>query len=342
MGVIMSETFRFKELSHLSYVLGPNKEVLQKLRNLGVKIKVHGLSVKVLGGAREFNEYAVSCIRERKKQAETGNVEVSRKSKNKGQSQNPQGPQKNRREAPLTEVAPPRVHIIPKNASQKEYIKKIKNNDVIFGIGSAGTGKTFLAVACGLQDLEQKKIEKIIITRPAVEAGEKLGFLPGSFAEKVDPYLQPIYDAINTYCGKAHLQMMRKENIIEIAPIAYLRGRTFHNAYVILDEAQNCTFTQLLMVLTRLGQGSKCVITGDTSQIDLPLHQSGLSDIIRKLEGVDGVATYAFSAEDVVRHPVVAKIIRAVEARQDLKSHRDNKKERFEDGWADDYSFVAR
>jgi phosphate starvation-inducible PhoH-like protein len=347
----MNQTIRFKDVSHLKSVAGLNKEVLRKLRTLGVKIKVHGLTIKVSGGTRESNDYACSCIREKKLLAESGNLDVSRKPKNRSQNPNTnnnQSPKGKRGANNEHFVAPPKIQIIPKNDSQKQYIQTVKNNDVVFGVGSAGTGKTFLAVALALQELEQRKIDRIIVTRPAVEAGEKLGFLPGSFAEKVDPYLQPIYDAITHYCGKPHLQMMRTEGILEIAPIAYLRGRTFHNAFVILDEAQNCTATQLLMVLTRLGRGSKCVITGDTSQIDLPLHTSGLSDIIKKLKMVDGVGVYEFNADDVVRHPIVSRIIKAVEGRhgqghgQEVKPARDvkgDKKPRYADGWAEDFTY---
>lgn len=202
----------------------------------------------------------------------------------------------------------------PKTWGQMIYLEAIRHHDVILGVGPAGTGKTYLAVAMAVQALKTKKVEKIILSRPAVEAGEKLGFLPGDLQEKVDPYLRPLYDSLNDILGSETVQKFISKNIIEVAPLAYMRGRTLEDAFVILDEAQNTTAPQMKMFLTRLGFGSKMVITGDLTQIDLPKGQlSGLAQACRILQGVQGIAVTEFAESDVVRHEVVARIIRAYE-----------------------------
>lgn len=197
---------------------------------------------------------------------------------------------------------------------QKEYIKNVLSHDLTFGIGPAGTGKTYLAVACAVDALERDLVNKIILTRPAVEAGERLGFLPGDLAQKVDPYLRPLYDALYELAGFERVQKWFERNVIEIAPLAYMRGRTLSNAYVILDEAQNTTPEQMKMFLTRIGYGSKAVITGDVTQIDLPRgQQSGLIQAQHVLQHVKGIAITYFAIQDVVRHPLVARIVDAYE-----------------------------
>lgn len=197
---------------------------------------------------------------------------------------------------------------------QKEYLRHILEHDLTFGIGPAGTGKTYLAVACAVDALERDAINRIILTRPAVEAGERLGFLPGDLNQKVDPYLRPLYDALYDLAGYERVQKWFERNIIEIAPLAYMRGRTLSNAFVILDEAQNTTPEQMKMFLTRIGFGSKAVITGDVTQIDLPRgQQSGLVETQRVLRNVKGIAMTYFAAQDVVRHPLVARIVEAYE-----------------------------
>jgi len=204
--------------------------------------------------------------------------------------------------------------IVPKTPSQKAYIKAIKENDIVFGIGPAGTGKTYLAMAMALKYLKDNRISKIILTRPAVEAGEKLGFLPGGIAEKVHPYLTPLYDALYDMVDFDKASYLLEKGVIEIAPLAFMRGRTLNDAFIILDEAQNTTREQMKMFLTRIGFGSKAVITGDVTQIDLPKKgQSGLLDALRILKGIDGIAFVEFKKEDVVRHPIVQKIIQAYE-----------------------------
>lgn len=200
--------------------------------------------------------------------------------------------------------------IYPKTLGQKSYYYALKNNDVVFGIGPAGTGKTYLAVVFAVAALKNNEVKKIILTRPAVEAGENLGFLPGDLKEKVDPYLRPLYDALYDMLGVEQTEKLMEKGVIEIAPLAYMRGRTLEDAYVILDEAQNTTDNQMKMFLTRLGFRSKMIVTGDISQIDLPRNTtSGLIRALDILEGVEGISFIHLSAMDVVRHPVVQRII---------------------------------
>ncbi|HUZ07991.1 MAG TPA: PhoH family protein [Candidatus Paceibacterota bacterium] len=204
--------------------------------------------------------------------------------------------------------------VTAKTVGQKKYLDAIRRHDITFGIGPAGTGKTYLAVAMALSALREGKVSRIILTRPAVEAGEALGFLPGDLLEKITPYLRPLHDALHDLLPAEEIQKHTERATIEIAPLAYMRGRTLNNAFIILDEAQNSTTEQMLMFLTRLGHGSKAVITGDETQIDLPPHKhSGLIEAHCALENVDGIATIEFSKRDVVRHPLVQKIISAYE-----------------------------
>lgn len=204
--------------------------------------------------------------------------------------------------------------IVPKTINQKRYLQFIAKYDIVFGVGPAGTGKTYLAMAAALQALLDKQVEKIIITRPAVEAGEALGFLPGDLREKILPYLRPLYDAMYDMLGAEDTARMMEKGLIEIAPLAYMRGRTLSNAYIILDEAQNTTPEQMMMFLTRLGNSSKMVITGDITQIDLPRSKySGLKQAVEVLSRVQGIKLFYFDHSDVVRHPLVSKIIQAYE-----------------------------
>ncbi len=209
-----------------------------------------------------------------------------------------------------------------KNAGQKKYVDAVNNHDVVFGIGPAGTGKTFLAVVMAIAALKKGQVQKIILTRPAVEAGENLGFLPGDLKEKVDPYLRPVYDALYQIFGMDHTNRLMERGVIEIAPLAYMRGRTLEDAFVILDEAQNTTIAQMKMFLTRLGFNSKMIVNGDTSQIDLPKGTlSGLIHAEKTLKAIPKIAFAHFDAADVVRHPVVADIIKAYDE-ADLKDKR--------------------
>ena len=200
----------------------------------------------------------------------------------------------------------------PRTANQKEYVNAILNKELVVGIGPAGTGKTYLAVACALAALKEDRVSKIILTRPVVEAGEKLGFLPGDFYDKVNPYLRPLYDAFHLMLGPDRFRLYRDEETIEIAPLAYMRGRTLENAFIILDEGQNATVEQMKMLLTRMGQGSKLVVNGDVTQIDLPSKKmSGLVQLPMILKGIPGIQLVHFTQEDVVRHPLVKEILRA-------------------------------
>ena len=205
---------------------------------------------------------------------------------------------------------------------QNGYIRALLNHDVVFGLGPAGTGKTYLAVAAAVDAMEKHQVERIVLVRPAVEAGEKLGFLPGDLAQKVDPYLRPLYDALYDLMGHDKVQKAFERNQLEIAPLAFMRGRTLSNAFVILDEAQNTTPEQMKMFLTRIGFGAKAVITGDISQIDLPRHiKSGLKDAKEKLAGIEGLYFHTFTSEDVVRHPLVQKIVEAYDAADEQAQH---------------------
>jgi phosphate starvation-inducible protein PhoH and related proteins len=202
--------------------------------------------------------------------------------------------------------------VTPRNMAQRLYLQAMQDNDIVFGVGPAGTGKTFLAVAAAAAALNDKSIKRIVLCRPAVEAGERLGFLPGDIAEKVNPYLRPLYDSLYDIIGFEKVEKLMERSVIEIAPLAFMRGRTLNDAFIILDEAQNTTPEQMKMFLTRLGFGAKAVVTGDITQVDLPEgKKSGLREVRRILEGIEGIKFFDFSDRDVVRHPVVAKIVTA-------------------------------
>ena len=214
-----------------------------------------------------------------------------------------------------------RADLRARTPTQSVYLDNIANHDITFGIGPAGTGKTYLAVACAVDALERSNVQRIVLTRPAVEAGERLGFLPGDLTQKVDPYLRPLYDALYDLMGYDRVQKAFERNALEIAPLAFMRGRTLNNAFVILDEAQNTTPEQMKMFLTRIGFGAKAVVTGDVSQIDLPKGaMSGLIDAERVLKRVKGIAVTRFTTADVVRHPLVARIVDAYDAQRSRRS----------------------
>ena len=215
-------------------------------------------------------------------------------------------------EAKSVTIKTSKKHIHIRSENQQKYVNSIVENDAVFAIGPAGTGKTYLAVARAVEALENSNVKRIVLVRPAVEAGEKLGFLPGDLSEKVDPYLRPIYDALYEFIGFERVNKLIEKHVIEVAPLAFMRGRTLNESYIILDEAQNTTIPQMKMFLTRMGFGSKMVITGDVTQIDLPKpSQSGLTDAIKILQNIDQIAFCHFDANDVVRHQLVKKIVSA-------------------------------
>ncbi len=216
--------------------------------------------------------------------------------------------------------------IKPRTPNQTQYINNMNMNDITFGVGPAGTGKTYLAVAAAVNALERQEIRRILLTRPAVEAGEKLGFLPGDLSQKIDPYLRPLYDALFEMLGFEHVEKLIERNIIEVAPLAYMRGRTLNDAFIILDESQNTSIEQMKMFLTRIGFNSRTVITGDITQIDLPRHtRSGLTHAIEVLSDVKEISFNFFNAQDVVRHPVVARIVQAYEVWEEHNPHPHRK-----------------
>ncbi|MCQ4262762.1 PhoH family protein [Stutzerimonas stutzeri] len=232
-------------------------------------------------------------------------------------------------ESGMEELANPNAHqgavlrtkkgmIRPRGANQQRYVKAILDNDINFGVGPAGTGKTYLAVACAVDALEREQVRRILLVRPAVEAGEKLGFLPGDLAQKIDPYLRPLYDALYEMLGFEYVARLIEKQVIEIAPLAYMRGRTLNNSFIILDESQNTTQEQMKMFLTRIGFGSTAVITGDITQVDLPRGtKSGLAHVIEVLKDVNGISFTHFKPKDVVRHPLVQRIVEAYESFED-------------------------
>ncbi|MBV9622085.1 MAG: PhoH family protein, partial [Gammaproteobacteria bacterium] len=219
-------------------------------------------------------------------------------------------------EADNQAVRLPRGGVRARGPHQREYLQHIRSRDLTFGVGPAGTGKTYLAVACAVEALQADRVRRLVLVRPAVEAGERLGFLPGDLTQKVDPYLRPMYDALYEMMGFDRVARFIERNVIEVAPLAFMRGRSLNDAFIILDEAQNTTLEQMKMFLTRIGFGSKAVVTGDVTQTDLPPGKpSGLSHVVNLLRSVEGVAFTFFDAQDVVRHPLVQRIVQAYEAR---------------------------
>ncbi|AWB33689.1 PhoH family protein [Orrella marina] len=315
----MSKTLRFDLTGtndQLWRLCGPLDEHLRQIeQGLGVTIARRSNHFEVTGPR---TEQASNLIRQLHEQAQAG--ELSLESVQLGIAEVRTG------HVGLSENALPnlktrRSDVRPRSVRQAQYIENILQHDITFGTGPAGTGKTWLAVACAIDALERDNVQRLILTRPAVEAGERLGFLPGDLTQKVDPYLRPLYDALWDLMGFDKVQRLFEKQTIEIAPLAYMRGRTLNNAFVILDEAQNTTPQQMKMFLTRIGFGSKAVITGDPTQMDLPKGQtSGLGHALTVLADVKGIASTVFTSADVVRHPLVARIVDAYEK---AGSHHD-------------------
>jgi phosphate starvation-inducible PhoH-like protein len=310
-----TETLHFDNARTVQLLVGSSSRNLDVLeRQLGVKATARDGWIK-LEGAKEAVEQARLLFAQIESAVKTGAPVGAREFgqalaviKNEGvdalRSLFAARIQTSSKKAPVT----------PKTAGQKRYVEAIKAHDVTLGVGPAGTGKTYLAMAMAVSALREEKVSRIILTRPAVEAGEALGFLPGDLDEKLEPYLRPLQDALHDMLPADEIVKHRERDTIEIAPLAYMRGRTLNNAFVILDEAQNTTPEQMFMFLTRLGFGSKAVITGDPTQVDLPHHkQSGLHEAVQALQKIDGVGIVEFHKRDVVRHPLVQRIIEAYE-----------------------------
>jgi phosphate starvation-inducible PhoH-like protein len=317
----------------LAALCGPFNDNLSQIeRRIGVEITYHDNAFKVIG---EQNQVDAACKLLKDLYVETQPVKGSAPSLEPEQvhlgiqAAKALEAESSYEYGKEVQIKTKRGVIKPRNPNQGEYLTNIVHNDISFGIGPAGTGKTYLAVACAVDALERQDIRRIILTRPAVEAGEKLGFLPGDLAQKVDPYLRPLYDALFEMLGFEKVEKLIERSVIEIAPLAYMRGRTLNDAFIILDESQNTTVEQMKMFLTRIGFNSKAVVTGDITQIDLPRGvRSGLRHCIEVLQDVEEISFNFFTANDVVRHPVVASIIRAYEAHDAEQNKLKHEKEK--------------
>ena len=321
-----TETVDTRSMDRLARVLGAFDENLNFLsRQLNVVAYVEGAKIRVEGEAPNVT-LAARVLSALVKLADTGEeidegrltycIEMAREGKTEEIAALSEG---------VVAVTAKGKQIKCKTVGQKSYVDAIRKNTVVFGVGPAGTGKTYLAVCMAVSAFKAKKVEKIVLTRPAVEAGEKLGFLPGDLQTKVDPYLRPLYDALQELLGVETYAKLMERGVIEVAPLAYMRGRTLSNAFIILDEAQNTTREQMKMFLTRMGEGSKTVVTGDVTQIDLDGKESGLVHATKILDGVEGISVQRLTAKDVVRHPLVMRIIRAYE--KDAEKVEQTKKE---------------
>ena len=297
--------------ARLANLCGPLDENLRLLENrLDVQIRRRGDSFQVLGARADSAE---QTLRELFALAERDEVTPERVHLALREHESGRTPSEEHEES---SIRLPRGGLRARGHHQRQYLAHIRSHDLTFGIGPAGTGKTYLAVACAVESLQAETIRRVVLVRPAVEAGERLGFLPGDLTQKVDPYLRPMYDALYEMLGFDRVSRFIERNVIEVAPLAFMRGRSLNDSFIILDEAQNTTVEQMKMFLTRIGFGSKAVVTGDITQTDLPAgRQSGLSHVIDVLRGVAGVAVTFFDARDVVRHPLVQRIVQAHQSR---------------------------
>ena len=298
--------------ARLANLCGPLDENLRLLESrLDVEIRRRGDSFRVIGEQAESAEDTLRELFDLAKNEEVTpeRVHLALRERESGRPGTTPGQQEG-------VVRVPRGGIRARGTHQREYLAHIHTRDLTFGVGPAGTGKTYLAVACAVEALQADRIRRIVLVRPAVEAGERLGFLPGDLTQKVDPYLRPMYDALYEMMGFDRVARFIERNVIEVAPLAFMRGRSLNESFIILDEAQNTTVEQMKMFLTRIGFGSKAVVTGDVTQTDLPAgKQSGLSHVVEVLRDVEGVAFTFFDAKDVVRHPLVQRIVQAYESR---------------------------
>jgi len=298
--------------ARLANLCGPLDENLRLLETrLDVHIRRRGGTFRVSGAQAESAEDLL-----RELFALTKSDEVTPERVHLALRERESGPPPPDADASEHGVSVPRGGIRARGAHQRDYLDHIRTRDLTFGVGPAGTGKTYLAVACAVEALQSDRVRRLILVRPAVEAGERLGFLPGDMTQKVDPYLRPMYDALYEMMGFDRVARFMERNVIEVAPLAFMRGRSLNDSFIILDEAQNTTIEQMKMFLTRIGFGSKAVVTGDVTQTDLPAgRQSGLSHVVEVLRAVPGVAFTFFDAQDVVRHPLVQRIVQAYESR---------------------------
>ena len=304
----------------LANLCGQFDEHLRQIeRRLGVEVNNRGNAFRVIGESRSV-EAAGEVLKDL--YAETASETLNPAKVNLHL-------QESGVEALVTDITPrdeviittPRGTVRGRGPTQQQYLRDIKDNDVNFGIGPAGTGKTYLAVASAVEALDRDEVRRLVLTRPAVESGERLGFLPGDLAQKIDPYLRPLYDALYEMMGFEQVAKLIERNVIEVAPLAYMRGRTLNESFIILDEAQNTTVEQMKMFLTRIGFGSTVVVTGDVTQVDLPRsQQSGLRQVIEVLKDVEGISFTFFTPRDVVRHPLVKRIVRAYEASEAIEN----------------------
>ncbi|MFK7956150.1 MAG: PhoH family protein [Lysobacterales bacterium] len=306
----VSLTLSPQDSDRLAAMCGPhNTHITQVEERLGVKISNRGGQFSVRGAGSQRAAGVLRAIYEKTAEGSLSREEVNLQL----QTATVEAPPGN--SADTISIRTKRGTITGRGPNQQAYLKNIFNSDITFGIGPAGTGKTFLAVACAVQALEQQQVSRLVLVRPAVEAGERLGFLPGDMAQKVDPYLRPLFDALYEMLGFERVEKLMERNVIEVAPLAFMRGRTLNDAFIILDEAQNTSVEQMKMFLTRLGFGSRAVVTGDVTQVDLPRHQtSGLTNVISILKQVPGVSFIFFQSKDVVRHALVQRIVDAYQA----------------------------
>ncbi|PIF75123.1 phosphate starvation-inducible protein PhoH [Variovorax sp. 54] len=308
-GVILRHTFTPLNNSRLGHLCGPLDAHLRRIEDaLGVKIAHRHEQFKV-DGPKATAQRAMDVLQ--------ALYEIAQRAIDPAVVQLTLAGDGSMSDEDAAMLVTRRADLRARTPTQALYLDNIAKHDITFGIGPAGTGKTYLAVACAVDALERAAVQRIVLTRPAVEAGERLGFLPGDLTQKVDPYLRPLYDALYDLMGYEKVQKAFERNVLEIAPLAFMRGRTLNNAFVILDEAQNTSVEQMKMFLTRIGFGAKAVVTGDVSQIDLPKQQlSGLIDAERVLKRVAGIAITHFTSADVVRHPLVAKIVDAYDGQR--------------------------
>ena len=304
--------------ARLASLCGPLDENLRLLETrLDVQLQRRGASFRVRGAHAGVAEDVLRELYALSARAEVTPEQVHLALVERGLESGREAPAGERGEDPLA-VRVPRGLIRARGSHQRDYLAALRARDLTFGVGPAGTGKTYLAVACAIEALSAERVQRLVLVRPAVEAGERLGFLPGDLAQKVDPYLRPMYDALYEMMGFERVARAIERNIIEVAPLAFMRGRSLNDAFIILDEAQNSTVEQMKMFLTRIGFGSRAVVTGDVTQTDLPAGRlSGLRHVLDVLRGVDGVAFAHFDSADVVRHPLVQRIVQAYEAQPD-------------------------